>query len=102
MAKQKEKKPELPKLKFKADQKSPTLEIGHGEYRRKFDAKEQPFEVESEEELRFLKGTGYFVEVKEDQKAAPKKATAKSEKPKAKSSETPANAEVASPPPATN
>jgi hypothetical protein len=33
------------KVKFKDDFKSPTLEIGHSEYRRSFDAKGQPFEV---------------------------------------------------------
>lgn len=65
-----EQKPELPKLRFKADQKSPLLEIGHGEYNRKFKADEQPFEVENEEELRLLKGTDYFVEVSEKPAAA--------------------------------
>ena len=58
-------KPELPKLKFRATQKSPTLDLGHGDYRRRFEAKDQPFEVESEEEYTFLKNTGYFVDAKE-------------------------------------
>jgi len=48
-------------LRFHEEQTSPTLEIGHGEYTRKFDAKEQPFECEPEE-AELLKRTGYFVD----------------------------------------
>jgi hypothetical protein len=49
------------KVKFADEQKSPTLEIGHGEYSRKFIADEQPFEV-GDEEFRMLIGTRLFVE----------------------------------------
>jgi hypothetical protein len=49
------------KVKFAVEQKSPTLEIGHGEYNRKFVADDQPFEVD-EEEFVVLIGTGLFVE----------------------------------------
>jgi len=60
MAKKKSDKPKQ-FMKFAASQKSPTLEIGHGEYRRKFEAKDQPFAVD-QEEAKFLKGTGHFVD----------------------------------------
>jgi len=63
--KETEEKPGLPRLRFRADQKSPTLEIGNGEYRRVFNAKDQPFEVESDDEFQLLKGSGYFVVVPE-------------------------------------
>jgi len=75
MAKKKAEKPQT-FLKFRASQKSPTLEIGHGEYTRKFDAKEQPFEVD-EQEAAFLKGTGYFVDATPP---APKKSKSTTEK----------------------
>jgi DNA replication initiation complex subunit (GINS family) len=48
------------KVKFAVEQKSPTLEIGHGEYSRKFVADDQPFEVD-DEEFTLLIGTGLFV-----------------------------------------
>jgi hypothetical protein len=54
----------LPKLVFAPEQKSPTLEVGGGEYVRKFDAKDQPFSVQDKEELRRLLNTGHFVEAK--------------------------------------
>ncbi|SRR6266496_750707 len=41
-----------------------SIEIGHGEYSRKFDAKDQPFECDAEE-ARLLLGTGVFVEATE-------------------------------------
>jgi hypothetical protein len=63
--KEKEEKSDLPKLRFRADQKSPTLAIGNGDYRRQFEAKDQPFEVESNDEFQLLKGSGYFVVVPE-------------------------------------
>ena len=50
------------KVKFAPEQKSPTLEIGHGEYARKFDVKDSPFACADEEEFRLLIGTGFFVE----------------------------------------
>ncbi len=50
------------RLVFSEQQKSPTLEIGHGEYRRKFDVKDQPFECETKSEARMLLRTGNFVE----------------------------------------
>jgi hypothetical protein len=50
------------KVKFAVEQKSPTLEIGHGEYSRRFVADDQPFEVSDEEEFTMLLGTGLFVE----------------------------------------
>lgn len=72
------------KLRFTENFKSPTLEIGHGQYDRKFKAGDQPFEmtgcsikefdsegretgaeiviVTPEEEARILLATGYFVE----------------------------------------
>jgi hypothetical protein len=77
------------KLRFADDFKSPTLEIGHGQYDRKFDVKEQPFEMKGyavkeigedgketgaetvivtpEEEARILLGTGHFVEDGQEQ-----------------------------------
>src|SRR5947208_386060 len=79
------------KLRFADDFKSPTLEIGHGsEYVRKFDAKDQPFEMTGlthtepgsdgtdrvvidmapEEEARILLSTGHFVEDGKEQRAA--------------------------------
>jgi len=57
------------KLEFAAEQKSPTLEIGVGEYRRRFDAKDQPFECE-QEEAKMLLRSGHFEEVKEQEQAA--------------------------------
>jgi len=50
------------KVKFSPEQKSPTLELGHGEYSRKFSADDQPFEVKDAEEFAMLIGTGFFVE----------------------------------------
>jgi len=72
------------KLRFADDFKSPMLEIGHGQYDRKFVAAEQPFEmtgfsikeidgdgketgneiviVTPEEEAKILLATGHFVE----------------------------------------
>jgi hypothetical protein len=52
-------------LKFKADQKSPTMDIGTGEYRRSFKADEQPFVVDSKEEADMLLRTGHFEKVEE-------------------------------------
>lgn len=49
------------KIRFSDDFTSPTLDIGQGEYRRTFKAAEQPFTVESEEEMAMLLGTGHFV-----------------------------------------
>jgi hypothetical protein len=49
------------KLQFAPEQKSPTLDIGNGDYSRHFDAKDQPFEA-GEEEARMLLNTGHFVE----------------------------------------
>jgi hypothetical protein len=57
-------------MRFRANVKSPTIEIAQGEYRRKFYASEQPFEVENAEEARMLHETGHFVEDKEAEKAA--------------------------------
>ena len=48
------------KLRFADDQKSPTLDIGHGEYSRRFDVKDSPFECDAEEAATLLR-TGYFV-----------------------------------------
>jgi hypothetical protein len=75
-------------IQFAPEQQSPTLEIGHGEYSRKFDAKDSPFEcpgfarkevdgdgketgsetvvMTAAEEAAMLLGTGYFVEATED------------------------------------
>ena len=64
MAEEEKDKPKV-FLKFRATQKSPTLEIGHGEYTRKFEAKDQPFECD-EEEAGMLKRTGFFVDAKDD------------------------------------
>jgi hypothetical protein len=72
------------KLKFKEDQKSPTLDIMIGEYRRQFDAKEQPFAVESGEELGMLLRTGHFEKVEEQAEPAKPKA----QSPKSKVSKT--------------
>ncbi len=41
------------------------LHIGNGEYRREFRTEEQPFEVESGDELTLLLNTGLFEEVEE-------------------------------------
>jgi hypothetical protein len=38
------------------------VELGHGEYSRRFVASDQPFKVEAIEEAPFLLGTGLFVE----------------------------------------
>ncbi len=76
-------------LKFKAGQQSPTLEIANGEYRRQFDAKEQPFEVEPREEAPMLLRTGHFEEVKEPQTVTGKEPSAEKEE-----SSTTADAEV--------
>jgi hypothetical protein len=62
------------KLQFSPEQKSPTLEIGNGEYSRKFDVKDQPFDVD-DEEARLLMATGHFVEASakpESQVSSPK------------------------------
>jgi hypothetical protein len=60
------------KLKFADDFKSPTLEIGQGDYVRKFDAKDQPFEC-SKEEAEMLLRTKHFVVVEPESAATPKK-----------------------------
>jgi hypothetical protein len=58
------------KLQFAPEQKSPTLDIGHGEYSRKFDAKDQPFECDEEEARMLLRmPEGFFVAAVE--KSAP-------------------------------
>jgi hypothetical protein len=57
-------------LKFRASQKSPTMDIGVGEYRRTFNAGEQPFEVKDAEEEQLLRNTGFFVSDKEAQAEA--------------------------------
>lgn len=66
-------------LKFRASQKSPTLEINNGEYARHFAATEQPFEVESDEEAQMLLRTGYFVHDKEAEKVDGEEQSEKSE-----------------------
>lgn len=48
------------KLRFADDFKSPTLEVGQGDYVRKFDAKDQPFEC-SKQEAEMLLRTKNFV-----------------------------------------
>lgn len=57
-------------LKFKASQKSPTLDIMAGEYRRMFKVDEQPFQVADAEEEQLLRNTGFFVSDKEAQAEA--------------------------------
>jgi hypothetical protein len=57
-------------LKFRATQKSPTLEIINGDYARTFDEKDQPFEAEPLEEAPMLLRSGYFVLDKEATKEA--------------------------------
>jgi hypothetical protein len=52
------------KIQFKSDVKSPSVEIGEGEYRRTFKAVEQPFDVK-EEEWALLAPTGLFEAAKE-------------------------------------
>lgn len=49
----------------KPSQPLQAVEIKNGHYLRKFDAKEQPFAVESQDELQMLLRTGHFVEHKE-------------------------------------
>jgi hypothetical protein len=56
-------------LKFRASEKSPTLDVMVGEYRRSFNAADQPFEVADEEEEQLLRGTGHFVLDREAEKA---------------------------------
>lgn len=70
------------KLKFKADQKSPTLELHIGEYRRVFNAADQPFAVESKEEAGMLLRTGHFEKV-EEPAAEESKSKVQDAKPKA-------------------
>lgn len=68
--------PEPKKLvRFRANEKSPTIDIQEGEYRRSFRAEDQPFEVENENELQMLRATGRFVEDKEAEKEAEAEAT---------------------------
>jgi len=60
------------RFRFRANFKSPTLELGHGEYRRLFKADEQPFAVTSLEEAQMLQKDPHFVEHKEgDELTAP-------------------------------
>jgi hypothetical protein len=47
------------KIQFKSDVKSPSVEIGVGEYRRVFNASEQPFEV-TDDVWAFVAPTGLF------------------------------------------
>jgi hypothetical protein len=47
------------------------LELGHGEYSRRFLASEQPFKVEAIEEAPFLLSTGLFIEVPVEVEAPP-------------------------------
>ena len=77
-------------LKFHEDQKSPTLELGHGEYTRKFEASAQPFECEPEEAL-FLKATGYFVDAIEASEEVTTKPTRKTKKETDQGQEAPAS-----------
>ena len=53
------------KIQFAPEQKSPTLEIHQGEYRRLFDVKDQPFECDLEEAAWLLK-EGHFIEAPAD------------------------------------
>ncbi len=48
-------------VKFHPDQKSPTLDLCQGEYRRKFEKKFEPFSCSSEEERQMLIATGHFI-----------------------------------------
>jgi len=50
------------KLRFADAVTSPVLEIGNGDYARKFETKDQPFECATEEECDMLLRTGHFVE----------------------------------------
>lgn len=63
---------EQPKIlvRFRASQKSPTLDLMNGEYHRVFNAVDQPFEVKDQEELLLLKNSGFFVEDKAAEKEA--------------------------------
>lgn len=62
-------KKQIVKLNFADHQQSPTLDFGLGEYRRKFDAKEQPFECDEEEAAMLLRD-GSFVVAGEKGKAS--------------------------------
>jgi hypothetical protein len=55
--------PKTRKVKFAPEQKSPTLEIGNGQYVRSFNEKDQPFECATKEEFDFLLRTDHFVAV---------------------------------------
>jgi hypothetical protein len=58
------------KIQFAPEQKSPTLDIGHGEYSRKFDVKDQPFECDEEEARMLLRmPEGFFVAAVEKKEA---------------------------------
>jgi hypothetical protein len=72
-------------LKFRASQKSPTLEVAVGEYRRSFKAEEQPFEMTGlkrkegkteivvftpVEEEQLLRNSGFFVSDKDAESEA--------------------------------
>jgi hypothetical protein len=65
--------PETPQKKlvrFRATEKSPSIEIAAGEYRRTFLKEDEPFEVADDNELEMLRGTGHFVEDKEAEREA--------------------------------
>lgn len=65
-------KPAEPKklVRFRANEKSPSIDIQAGEYRRTFRVEDQPFEVEDDNELQMLRETGHFVEDKEAEREA--------------------------------
>lgn len=57
-------------LRFRANEKSPSIDIQQGEYHRFFRVEDQPFECETEEEFQMLRNTGHFVEDKEAEREA--------------------------------
>ena len=71
-------KPVVKFIQFAPEQKSPTLEIHQGEYRRTFDVKDQPFECDPEEAAWLLR-EGHFVEAVPEKKKAVAKAAAKTD-----------------------
>ena len=86
------------KLQFAPKQTSPTLKIGHGEYRRDFDAKDQPFECDKAEAAMLLR-TGHFVEAV-NAPAQPKSADEK--KTPGKDTGTPIKGKIGGAPPSTD
>ena len=65
------------RIKFKSDFNSPTLEIGHADYRRVFSANDQPFTISQEEFYRHLARLNVF-EIAPEPISAAKPAEAKS------------------------